>query len=226
MSSVLSQPSTANLPSAPAGGRPLRRDAAENRRRILAAASVVFADHGLDAGVEEVARVAGVGMGTLYRRFPSKQALIDELISAMRRELLDIAQRAAARTDGTGLEQLLVNTGRLQADHLGCLRRLWAQSEAGMKAIEDFRRLVPVLLQSAQQHGRIRPEITHSDISMVLWSVSAIIDTSATVAPQAWQRHLELLIAGLRPVTATHLAVDLHERPMTSTQARAVTARR
>jgi AcrR family transcriptional regulator len=165
-------------------------------------------------------------MGTLYRRFPSKQALIDELISAMRRELLDIAQRAAARTDGTGLEHLLVNTGRLQADHLGCLRRLWAQSEAGMKAIEDFRRLVPVLLQSAQQHGRIRPEITPSDISMVLWSVSAIIDTSATVAPQAWQRHLELLIAGLRPVTATHLAVDLRERPMTSMQARAVMARR
>jgi AcrR family transcriptional regulator len=180
----------------------------------------------MGAGVEQVARVAGVGMGTLYRRFPSKQALIDELISSMRSKLLDVAQRAAARTDGTGLEHLLVDCGQLQAAHLGCLRQLWAQSETGMKAIEEFRRLTPVLLQSAQQYGRIRPEITHSDVSMVLWSVSAIIDTTATTAPQAWRRHLELLIAGLRPVTATHLAADLRERPMTSMQARAVTAKR
>jgi AcrR family transcriptional regulator len=215
-----------NRPPASTGDRPLRRDAAENRERILAAAGEVFAEHGLDAGVEEVARVAGVGMGTLYRRFPSKQALIDELIGGMRRNLLDIAQQAAARTDGTGLEILLLNTSQLQAAHLGCLRRLWAQSEAGMDAIEDFRRLLPILLRSAQERRRIRPEITPADISMVLWSVSAIIDTTGTTAPHAWRRHLELLIAGLRPVTSTHLAAELSEHPMTSSQLRDVAARR
>ncbi|MDQ1718021.1 MAG: hypothetical protein QOE89_1974, partial [Pseudonocardiales bacterium] len=66
--------------AAPIAARPLRRDAAENRERLLDAAIQVFAEHGLDAGVDEVARVAGVGTGTLYRRFPTKQALIDELV--------------------------------------------------------------------------------------------------------------------------------------------------
>jgi AcrR family transcriptional regulator len=208
------------------GDRPLRRDAAENRERLLSAARQVFAEHGLDAGVEEVARVAGVGMGTLYRRFPSKQALIDELVGSLRRDLLDIAEQAASRTDGTGLEFLLVGTGQLQAKHIGCLRNLWAESEAGMQAIEEFRRLVPILLQSAQQLRRIRADITATDISMALWSVSAIIDTAGAIAPHAWRRHLELLIAGLRPTTPTHLAAELHERPMSSAQLHSVIAKR
>ncbi|MDT4945875.1 MAG: hypothetical protein QOH14_2608 [Pseudonocardiales bacterium] len=204
--------------------RPLRRDAAENRERLLAAASEVFAERGLDAGVEEVARAAGVGMGTLYRRFPSKQALIDELVGLMLRDFLDIARTATERTDGTGLESLLVNTAQVQAAHPGCLRRLWAQSEAGLEAIEHFRRHIPVLLRSAQKHGRIRPDITASDVLMVLWSVSAIIDTTAAAAPNAWRRHIELAIAGLRPVDRAHLAAELIERPMTMAQALQVSA--
>jgi AcrR family transcriptional regulator len=62
--------------------RPLRRDAIENRRRVLDAAATVFAAHGLDAPVEEIAHAAGVGMGTLYRRFPNKEALIEQLMIA------------------------------------------------------------------------------------------------------------------------------------------------
>src|ERR1700759_2475171 len=101
--------------------RALRRDAAENRKRILDAAGRVFAEHGLDGSVEEVARVAGVGMGTLYRRFPTKQALIDELVGEARRGLLARARAAAEYSDGTGLEVLLVSAGALQAEQLGCL---------------------------------------------------------------------------------------------------------
>jgi hypothetical protein len=81
-----------------------------------------------------------------------------------------------------------------------------------------------VLLRSAQEHGRIRPEITASDILMVLWSVSAIIDTTAAAAPNAWRRHIELAIAGLRPVGRKHLAAELLERPLTMTQALKVSA--
>ncbi|MCU1658502.1 MAG: HTH-type transcriptional regulator [Pseudonocardiales bacterium] len=204
--------------------RPLRRDAAQNRERLLTAASQVFAERGLDAGVEEVARAAGVGMGTLYRRFPSKQALIDELVGLMLQDFLDIARTASARTDGTGLENLLVHTGQLQAAHPGCLRRLWAQSDAGREAIEHFRGHIPILLRSAQEHGRIRPDVTTSDILMMLWSISAIIDTTTAAAPNAWRRHVELVIAGLRPVTPDHLAAELTERPLTMAQALKVTA--
>jgi AcrR family transcriptional regulator len=200
--------------------RPLRRDAAENRERLLTAAALVFAEYGLDAGVEEIARVAGVGMGTLYRRFPSKQALIDELIGGLRRDLLDIARAASTRTDGTGLEQLLFATGRLQAAQPGCLQRLWAHSEAGLDAVQEIRRLIEKLLRSAQTHGRVRAEITSTDVTMVLWSVSAMIETTGAVAPKAWRRHLELVLAGLRPVDRKHLASELTEAPLTRAQVR------
>ena len=100
--------------------RPLRRDAAQNRTKILDAALVVFAHQGLEAGVEEIARVAGVGMGTLYRRFPTKQALIDELIGGARRDLVALARSCAQEVGGTGLEQFLMLAGQLQADRIGC----------------------------------------------------------------------------------------------------------
>src|SRR5213596_431325 len=80
--------------SSPRNRRPLRRDAAENRERILYAAKQIFADRGLEAPVDEIARVAGVGMGTFYRHFPTKQALIDELVGDVRRRLLEIGLRA------------------------------------------------------------------------------------------------------------------------------------
>jgi AcrR family transcriptional regulator len=206
------------------GTRPLRRDAAANRQRLLDAAGQVFADHGLEAGVEEVARVAGVGMGTLYRRFPSKQALIDELVGGMRRALLDIAVDASACADGTGLEQLLVRTGQLQASQPGCLPGLWAHSEAGLEAIAHFRALLVELLHSAQAHGRIREDLTNTDITMILWSVSAVIERTGSVAPKAWRRHLELLVAGLRPVGDGPFAGALSEVAMSEAQSRRLSA--
>jgi AcrR family transcriptional regulator len=209
--------------TAPVTGKPLRRDAAENRARLLTAAALVFADHGLAARVDEVARVAGVGMGTLYRRFPSKQALIDTLVGGIRRDLLEMARTAAARTDGSGLEELLFAAGELQAAQPGCLQRLWEHSEAGRDAIEEFRTRVVALLHSAQAHGRVRSEIASTDITMVFWSVRGVIESTRTVAPTAWRRHLELLIAGLRP-TATHqFATELSEQPLTAAQVRRIT---
>ena len=209
--------------TAPVTGRPLRRDAAENRARLLTAAALVFADHGLDAGVQEVARVAGVGIGTLYRRFPSKQALIDALVGGIRRDLLDLARTAATRIDGTGLEELLLTAGEPQAARPGCLQRLWEHSGAGRDAIEEFRTRVVELLQSAQAHGRVRTEITSTDITMVLWSIRGVIETTRTVAPRAWRRHLELLIAGLRPMAWDHFATALTEKPLTTAELRRIT---
>src|ERR1700712_3398065 len=87
--------------------RPLRRDAAENRARILLAAGRVFDARGLDAGVEEIAREAGVGMGTLYRRFPTKDALIEALVRDLLEAIIAIADDAAAQPDGEGLEHFL-----------------------------------------------------------------------------------------------------------------------
>jgi AcrR family transcriptional regulator len=206
--------------------RPLRRDAAKNREKLLDAALIVFAEHGLEGSVEEVARVAGVGMGTLYRRFPTKQALIDELIGNARRELLRLARVSAEHRDGSGLEKLLLLAGRLQAEQLGCLERIWDHSDAELGAMQEFRDVVRTLLTQGQDLGRIRDDVTSTDISMILWSLRGVIETTRGIAPTAWRRHLELLIAGLRPTTHRPFADELLGKAMTESQARRVTRTR
>jgi AcrR family transcriptional regulator len=205
--------------------RPLRRDAAHNKQKILGAALVVFSEDGLEGSVEEVARVAGVGMGTLYRRFPTKQALIDELVGSARRELLTLARTCTELRDGTGLERLLVLAGQLQAGQLGCLQHIWDHSNAELDAMERFRDIVRDLLAESQDVGRIRPDVTSTDISMIMWSLRGVIETTRGIAPNVWRRHLEILIAGLRP-THGPLADYLHVKAMTQTQARRVTRTR
>lgn len=207
--------------SAESTGRPLRRDAAENRERLLDAANRVFAEHGLEAGVDEVARAAGVGMGTLYRRFPTKQALIDELVGGLRRDLLELARAAAAAPGGTGLEQLVVATCELQAARPGCLPLLWDHCDAELSTLQEFRQIARGVLKDAQDAGRIRPDVTSTDISMVLWSARGVIETTLTAAPRAWRRHLELLLAGLRPAGFAG-STELREQPLTDEQAHQV----
>jgi AcrR family transcriptional regulator len=205
--------------------RPLRRDAAENRQRLLDAATEVFATHGLDGSVEEVARVAGVGMGTLYRRFPTKQDLVDTLVGDMRRELAALARAAATATDGAGLERLLVSAGELQAGGRGCLSGLWDHSDAELRAMTAFRSTLRQLLAQAQAAGRVRTDVVSTDLWVLLWSLRGVIETTRAVAPQAWRRHLELMIAGLRPVRGP-FASALCERPLSEANARRVTTSR
>jgi AcrR family transcriptional regulator len=200
--------------------KPLRRDAVENRQRLLDAARRVFAEHGLDAGVGEVAREAGVGMGTLYRRFTNKQALIDELVGELRRKLLAIARMAGEATDGSGLEKLLFAAAELQAAQSGCLRRLWEYSDAEPEAIEEIRTRIGALLKAAQRHGLVREEIAASDVAIIMWSVRGVIETTAVAAPNAWRRHLELLLAGMRPAGST--AANLTEKPLTQAEVRQI----
>jgi AcrR family transcriptional regulator len=211
------------MTEARAESKPLRRDAAENREKLLDAAGRVFAELGMEGSVDEVARRAGVGMGTLYRRFPTKQALIDELVGEARRKLLALARSAEELTDGTGLEQLLWSAGEFQAGQLGCLHQVWDQSDAELDAMRDFRRILTRLLTDAQSSGRVRADVTRTDLSLALWSVRGVVETTRNVAPLAWRRHLELLIAGLRPVASGPFAGALAERPLRDAEARRIT---
>lgn len=179
--------------------KPLRRDAAENRKRLLTAAARVFAEHGPDAGVEEVARVAGVGMGTLYRRFPTKQALVDELVGDLRDELAGVARTARRQPDALALQHLLRGAGGLLFAHRGCLHQLWQQSDAEVQFLEEFRLGVADALQRSQRAGTARPELVPSDVTVALWSARGVIEMTGSVAPDAWKRHLEVIMAGWRP---------------------------
>ena len=139
-------PGRGNGASSPATDRPLRRDALENRQRLLAAAGQVFEQKGLEASVADVARAAGVGMGTLYRRFPSKEALIAALVSEVLEATIAMAEEAAAWPDGSGLEHFLEASSAYQAEHLGCLPKLWNTDH---HMVKTARTLIAALLADA-----------------------------------------------------------------------------
>jgi AcrR family transcriptional regulator len=178
--------------------RPLRRDAAEHREQLLDAAAQVFATQGLEASVEEIARLAGVGIGTLYRRFPTKEALIEELVRQQLADIIAAGKAAKQLPDGAGLEAFLWRVGELLATRRGCLARLWTAANTA-NLIGEARRLMRELLADSQRHRRIRPDAVVADISLAIWSLMGVIDTAQTAAPHAWRRTLALLLAGLRP---------------------------
>jgi AcrR family transcriptional regulator len=108
----------------PGGGRPesgrLRADALRNREAVVAAARQVFAEAGLDAPLEEIARRAGVGIGTLYRRFPSRLDLVDAILTSSVEAHVRVAEEALAMADPwEGFVHFLTEVGRLQASDRG-----------------------------------------------------------------------------------------------------------
>ena len=178
--------------------RPLRRDAARNREQLLEAATQVFADEGLGASVEEIARVAGVGMGTLYRRFPTKEDLVLALVQALLAQVVALIELASSKPDGDGLEFFLREVATLQATNRGCLPRLWS-SGTHPELVALARQGIASLLVQAQLHRKVRPEITGTDMTVILWSLRGVIESAEARALTVWERHLEIIIAGLRP---------------------------
>jgi AcrR family transcriptional regulator len=176
--------------------RPLRKDAAQHREQLLAAAVQVFNERGLDASVTEIARAAGVGIGTLYRRFPTKDALVDALIREILSATIEMAHDALTAPGGTGLELFLEASTAYQAAHAGYLRRLWNTDH---EMVMTARQLIARLLVDAKKHGLIRHDLTNTDLSLAMFSLLGVLEATLPVASDAWRRHLDLLIAGMRP---------------------------
>jgi len=179
--------------------RPLRKDAEQHRQRLLVAAVQVFNEQGLDASVTEIARVAGVGIGTLYRRFPTKEALVEDLIREILSMTIQMARDALNSADGTGLERFLEASSAYQAEHAGYLRRLWNTDH---EMVRTARQLIARLLIDAKKHGLIRRDLTNTDLSLAMFSLLGVLEATLPVAPDAWRRHLDLLIAGMRPAAS------------------------
>ncbi|PBC47437.1 TetR/AcrR family transcriptional regulator [Rhodococcus sp. ACPA1] len=180
------------------GGKVLRRDAAENRQRLLDAAATVFSARGLDGGVDEIARVAGVGIGTLYRRFPTKDALISALVRQVLEDFVALAHDALSAPDGEGLEQVLYGTGAILASNRGCLSRMWNDGETTILR-DEYRRILFELLAQAKRHGRIREDATDADLDLIFWSLRGVVGTTRGVTDTGWWRILAVMVAGLRP---------------------------
>jgi len=194
----------------PRPARPLRRDARRNRDAIVAAALQVFCDHGLEAPLEEIARRAGVGIGTLYRRFPSRVELLDAVLADTVQAHVDAAEQALAMDDPwEGFAFYLEQTCRLQASDRG-LNDIMSMRLPRATVVEAAKRrlyrLVQEIVVRAQQAGQLRADVTQEDLVFLHWANSRILQaTRAAGAPDAWRRHLGLLLDGFRADRAHRL---------------------
>lgn len=196
------------MASPPAPGR-LRRDALANRDRILTAARTAFAARGLEVTVDEVAREAGVGVATVYRRFPTKERLVDAIFDERIDELALFAERAAAAGDAwQGLCDLLARAVELQATDRGFADVLAVKLRDERLTASVRARLRPAfetLISRARAAGRLRDDVTYEDVSVLLWSSGRTADATHDVAPGYWRRHLALVLDALRAERATPL---------------------
>jgi AcrR family transcriptional regulator len=183
-------------------GRALRADARRNRERILAAASELFARQGHEAQMEDIAAHSGLGMGTLYRHFPSKQALLTAMVGERFEGMAEIARAAERIADpGAAFEALL--RGYLEAADgdasfqlalMGTNRPEWTYIKQ-QKA--EFTEVVKRIIERAVAAGRIRADLTVADFAVL---ANGVISTMyfQPGGNADWRRHLRLLLEGVR----------------------------
>jgi AcrR family transcriptional regulator len=188
-------------PTWSATGRPAppatRRDAVRNYQRILDAAREVLGESGAEASMEQIAARAGVGVGTVYRRFASKDALIDELLRLALADLLDAAEEARTRPDGRGLEDLLTAFGRSFSGHAR-YASLLLERPADPASSHRLRTAIDELTRRAAAGGAVSRDITADDVMALIWSMRGLVQAAGDVAPGTWQRFLDIHLAGMR----------------------------
>jgi AcrR family transcriptional regulator len=182
---------------------PLRADAERNRRRLLDAASEVFAARGLDVTLDEIARVAGVGTGTAYRRFPNKDALIEELMVERLGEFVALAEECLAEPDPwTALTSYFERALAIQAADRGLKDLLFSAGHGRDWAVAARRRLAPVvgqIVQRAVDAGAVRSDLATSDIPLLNFMLNVVVDLGRDVEPDLYKRYLTIVFDGLRP---------------------------
>jgi len=183
-----------------------RRDAERNRQKLIEAGRSLFAERGPDAPFEEVARRAGVGIGTLYRHFRTRDALVEVIYAAHIEEVLAAAEEGAAAEDAwAGLVGFLERVLELQARNLP-LRGVFLRHGDDTVVAERRRRIRPALaalIARARAQGSVRDDFTVGDLSLALWSFAPIFEATSEVAPEVWRRHLCILLDGIKPAAAT-----------------------
>jgi AcrR family transcriptional regulator len=186
------------------GSTPLRADAERNRLRIMQAAAKVFAERGLDGTLHDVAKAAGLGVGTVYRRFPDKEALIEALFETEIDRIADLAEQAGAQPDAwVALMGFLRGMCGEQADNRG-LHEVLNSTDYGQHRVAAARdRIMPIIagmLERAQEQGRARSDIEPSDLGMLMMMVSSLAHIQEARS-DAWVRYFELMMdaLGARP---------------------------
>jgi AcrR family transcriptional regulator len=181
-------------------GRPLRRDAERNLERIMEAAESLFAAYGYQTSMEEVAQRAGVGVGTLYRRFQSKEDLCAAVAERSRHRTRALARRILEEDPpGEGIFHFLRECLKMPSTWRPLSGRGAWHGEDPSIVLSRLAPMIRRLLERARDAGTIRPEVAYGDVVMVILSARAVADLCARVAPGVPERHLEVLLNGLGP---------------------------
>jgi AcrR family transcriptional regulator len=186
------------IDTTPPSARPLRADARRNRGRIVEAARAVFTRQGGDAQIDDIARAAGVGVGTVYRHFPHKDALLGELVAERFRTMGDNAERALEVEDPwEAFAGLLRTNARFCAADIGvqqALARGPAAWQYAAREIDRLRNTTTELIERAQRAGVMRRDFVVDDIPMLMSGLTATM----AVPDYDWRLHLEIILAGIR----------------------------
>lgn len=182
----------------------LRSDARRNRERLVASARELFAARGLDVPVEEITHHASLGMGTLYRHFPTKDDLVAAVLEDAFAEIARLAENADAADDAwEGLSAFLHEALELHVQNRG-VKDLMAGREQGHDAARArIRRLLRSVVERAQAQGSLRRDFAFEDLPPIFWSTARVVQATADVAPDYWRRYLSFLLDGLRADAAT-----------------------
>lgn len=198
----------------------LRADAERNRGRILDAARQVFAEHGLGVGVDAVARAAGVGVGTLYRRFPTKQDLLTAVIAdGVCRLAEEIEAKAEVDDPWDAFAQAVAAFGDAIARDRGFYEVIHGAPEFVPVAVEEKQRLIAALdhlLRRAQSAGVVRDDVVADDVGALCMVAARLPRWRLEIQPELWKRYLALALDGLRPDGAYALP---HAPPVSPLQA-------
>ena len=182
---------------------PLRADAERNRQRLIAAAKDLFSTRGLDVTLDDVARHAGVGTGTAYRRFPNKDALIDALMVDRIGELAELARECLEEPDPwVGLTGYFERALALQAADRGLKEVLFSSGRGRERSNQARLQIAPVvtkLVARAVEAGAVRSDFSTSDVPVLNFMINTIVDFSREVQPDLYKRYLAIVFDGMRP---------------------------
>jgi AcrR family transcriptional regulator len=183
-----------------------RKDVARNRAKLLQAAEELVAEYGLDLSFNQIARHAGVGVGTVYRHFADRDELIAGL-TAQRLERAKAIMLAALQDDDpvAALRRVILSICELQAADRGIWQALTATGQSHAEVLrQGLLPLTSQLVERARVTGRVRPDITATDLPMILWIGGALGEYAGDVGPGLWRRYVEILLNGLcEPADAT-----------------------
>jgi AcrR family transcriptional regulator len=184
--------------------RRLRADAARNRQLLLTAAAEEFAERGLDASVADIARRAGVGKGTVFRHFATKDDLLAAIVIDRIEALNAVGERllGAADPGAAMLEFLTVAADQQQQRDLSFLQEAGELTAEVVKVRAQMFHIVHRLVERARAHGAVRADVTGADVILLMCAPNYVTSYVPDASPDLWRRYLAIIFDGLRPDSA------------------------